>query len=85
MPSVQQFLTKNSMTPVLHPPWSHPDQLFLFPWVKKVFKGKRFARVEEVKLKGIKINEFKTVLSSGKNVSMSALHPVENTLKVTEV
>ena len=51
MPSVQQFLTKNSMTPVLHPPYS-PDltlnNIFLFPWMNKVLKGKRFASVEEV-------------------------------------
>ena len=30
---------------------SHPKQLFLFPQVKKVLKGKHFADVEEVKQK----------------------------------
>ena len=40
------------------------ETFFLFPWVKKVLKGKCFADVEEVKqktaeaLKGIKIDEF---------------------------
>ena len=59
--------------------------------MKKVLKGKQFADVEEVKqkmaeaLKGIKIDEFKTVLSGGKNISIGILHQMESTLKVTEV
>ena len=36
-------------------------------------------------LKGFKIDEFKTVLSSGKNVLMDVLHQMESSLKVTEV
>ena len=79
-----------------HPPYSPnlvPSNFFLlFPWVEKVFKGKRFADVEEVKqkkmaeaLKGIKINEFKTVLSSGKNMSIGVLHQMESTFKVTDI
>ena len=68
MLSVQQFLTKNGMTPLPHPPYSPdlaPSDLFVFPRMKKVLKGKCFANVEEVKqkmaeaLKGIKVNEFK--------------------------
>ena len=56
------------MTPMSHPPYSlsvTPSNFFLFPQLKKVLKGKRFADVEEVKqktaeaLKGIKIDEFK--------------------------
>ena len=49
-----------------------------------------FADVEEVKqkmaeaLKGIKIDEFKAFLSSGKNISIGVLHQMESTLKVTE-
>ena len=58
------------MTPMPHPPYS-PDLtpsdflLLLFPWMKKVLKGKHFANMEEVKqktaeaLKGTKINKFK--------------------------
>ena len=59
--------------------------------MKKVLKGKHFADVEEVKqktaeaLKGIKIDEFKTVLSSGKDISIVVLHQIESTLKVTKV
>ena len=59
--------------------------------MKKVLKGKRFSHVEEVKqktaeaLKSIEINEFKTVLSNGKVVSIGVLHQKESTLKVTEV
>ena len=68
MLGVQQFLTKNGVTPMPHPPYSHDLTLsyfFLFTLMKKVLKGKRFANVEEVKqkmaeaLKGIKINKFK--------------------------
>ena len=65
--SVQQFLTKNSMTQLLHPPYSPELALrdfFLFPRMKKVLKGKRFADEEEVRkktteaLKGITLKEF---------------------------
>jgi len=65
--SVRQFLTKNGMTPLTHPPYSPdlaPCDFFLFPRMKKVLKGKRFADVEEVKkktteaLNGISLQEF---------------------------
>ena len=52
--TVDQFLTKNSMTQLLHPPYSPdlaPCDFFLFPRMKKVLKGKRFADVDEVKKK----------------------------------
>ena len=66
--SVQQFLTKNGMTPVPHPPYSPSltlSKYFLFLWMEKVLKGKLCADVEGLKqktaeaLQGIKINEFK--------------------------
>ena len=50
--------------PPIHPP-SPEATFFLFPWMKKVLKGKCFMAVEEVKqkaaetLKGMKIDEFK--------------------------
>ena len=78
---------------VSHPPYSRvlgPSDFFLFPWMKKALRGKRFAHVEEVKqktakaLKGIKINESNTFLR-WKNVSIGVLHQMESTLKVTEV
>ena len=57
-------------------PPSSPDvtlsNFFLFPWMKKVLKGKHFADVEEVKqktvevLKGIKIEKFKNCFEQGK-------------------
>ena len=65
---IQQFLTKNSKTPMPHPPYSPnlmPSDFFLFPQMKKFLTGKRFADMEEVKqtmaeaLKGIKIDKFK--------------------------
>ena len=52
--SVQQFCTKNIMTPMSHPPYSPdliPRDFLLFPWMKKVLKGKHFANVKEVKQK----------------------------------
>ena len=58
--------------------------------MKKVLKGNRLAEVEEVKqkmaeaLKGIKIDEFKH-WSRGEKVSISVLHQMESTSKVTEV
>ena len=59
--------------------------------MKKVLKGKHFADVEEVKqkmaeaLKGIKLMSPKTILNSGKNISIGVLHQMKSTLKVTEV
>ena len=70
MLSVQQFLSKTSMTPVPHLPRSPGlalSNFYLFPQMKKILKGKCFADVEEVKqktaeaLKGIKIDEFKNL------------------------
>ena len=74
----------------IHPisPWV---TFLLFPQMKRVLKGKPLANVEEMTrrtaeaLKSIKINELKTVLNSGKNVSLGALHQVERTLKVNKV
>jgi len=52
--SVQQFLVKNNMTVIPHPPYSPdlaPCFFFLFPCMKGQMKGKRFADVSEVKKK----------------------------------
>ena len=79
--SIQQFLTKNGMTLVPHPPYLlnlSPSNYFLFPLMKKVLKGKRFANVQEVKekmaeaLKGIKIDELKNRFEQWKKVSIGA-------------
>ena len=68
MLSVQQFLTKNSMTPRPHSSYSAnrtPSDFSLFLQIKEVPKGKNFANVEEVKqktaeaLKDIKIDKLK--------------------------
>ena len=74
--SVQQFLTKNGMTPRAPPSLvtrsqSCPKQFFLL-LLKKVLKGKRFADVEDRKqtpaeaLKGIKIKSSKTCFEQWK-------------------
>ena len=95
-------LDQNSMTPMPHPPYSpHASpSLFsqssffvcLFPWMKKVLKGKRFVRVEEVKLtngRSAKRHQSRLVQicfeQGGKNVSVSVLHQMGSTLKVTGV
>ena len=63
------------MNPMPYPPLfiqCHLGNLFLFPQMKKVLKGKCFADVGEVKqktaevLKGIKINEFKNCFEQWK-------------------
>ena len=54
MLSVQKFLSKNSMTPVPHSPYSPdltPRDFILFLWMKNILKGNHFADVEEVKKK----------------------------------
>ena len=76
------------MTPVPHPPYSSDptvrDFIFLFPWLKKVLKRKCMADVEKViqkmaeALKGIKMDEFKTVLNSGNNVLIGVLRQMES-------
>ena len=65
--------------------------LLLSPWMKKALKGKHVANVEEVRqntaeaLKGLEIYELKNCSEQWKNISIGALHQMENTLKVTEV
>ena len=86
-------MTKNRHDPCAHPPYSHDFALsasFFVSLNKKGPKGKHVADVEEEKqkmveaLKGIKWMSLNTVFSSGKNVSIGALHQMEGTLKVTE-
>ena len=82
------------MTPMPQPPYS-PDltlsNLFFFPGMKKVLKGKPFASVEEVKqkiaeaLEDIKIDKFKICFKQWKKISVGILHQMGRTLKVTEV
>ena len=88
--SVQQFLTKNSMTPMAHPPYSPdltPSDFFCFPTLKKVLKAKQIADVEEGKqkmaetVKDIKINKFKNCFEQWKKVSIGVVHQIESTLK----
>ena len=74
----------------IHPIW--PWATFFCFLMKKILTGKHFADMEEVKqrkmaeaLKGMKIAMFKTVLHSGKTVSIGVLPQMERTLEVTEV
>ena len=93
--SVQQFLTQNNMTPMPHPPYSPNltlSDFILFPWMKKVLKGKHFAHEKEAKQKNSKSTKrpqnqwVQQLLSSGgKKILIGALQQMESTLKVTEV
>ena len=56
--SVQQFLAKNNMTVIPHPPYSLdvvPCDFFLFHRIKGQMKGKCFADVSEVKKKTLEV------------------------------
>ena len=56
--SVQQFLAKNNMTVIPHPPYSSdlvPYDFLMFPRMKSQMKGKRFADVSEVKKKTLEV------------------------------
>ena len=92
--SVQQFLTKDGMSPIPHPPYlpDRPPATFcLCPWVKKVLKKKHFANGEELKqkmaeaLKGIKINKFKYCFEQWKNVLIGELHQMDSIWEVIKV
>ena len=92
--SVQQFLTKNGMTPMPHPPYSPnvaPSDFFCFPGWKKSSKRnvlltwETWNKKRQKHWKASKSTSSKTVLSSGKNISIGVRHRMESTLKVTEV
>jgi len=56
--SVQQFLAKNNMMVIPHPPHSPdlaPCDFFLFPPMKCQMKGKHFADVSEMKKKMLEV------------------------------
>jgi histone-lysine N-methyltransferase SETMAR len=71
--SVKQFLAEKQIAVLQHPPYS-PDlalcDFFLFPKVKSVLKGTRFASVTEVKKKTMELlrqlMSYSTALTSGK-------------------
>ena len=68
---VLQFLTKNGMTPMPHPPYSPgltSSDFFLFPWKKKVLKGKEEEVKQEIAeaLKSTRIDEFKNCFEQWK-------------------
>ena len=92
--SAQQFLAKNVMTPMPHPPYSPNlphNSLFLFPWMTKVLQEKCFADVEEMKqktaeaLKASKMDKFKNCFEQWRNVWISVLYQMQRTLKATKV
>jgi hypothetical protein len=50
--AVQQFLAKNNIPIVPHPPYSPdlaPSDFWLFPMLKVGLRGRRFATVEDIK------------------------------------
>ena len=93
--SVQQFLTKKGnypLWPTLPTHLTSPrTSFFLFPQMKKVLKGKRFADVKVVTqktaetLKGIKIDKFKNRFEQWKKHLDKCIASNGKYLKVTEV
>jgi hypothetical protein len=89
--SVKRFLTRNSMTQLIHPPYSPdlaPCDLFLLPQMKKVLNGKCFADMEEVKkkkrmeaLKDITLQEFQDCFKKRRTRLDGAVHQMDSTLK----
>ena len=87
--SVQQFLTKNSMTPLPHPPYSSnltSSDIFCFvsPDENSPQREMFCQCGRREKKNGRSTKSSKTVLSSEKKVSIGILHQMEITLKVTE-
>jgi len=92
--SVQQFLAKNNMTVIPHPPYSPdlvPCDFFLFPRMKCQMKMKHFADVSETKkkmlevLNNISTEEFQKRFQQWENVGTSVSNKRESSLKVTRV
>ena len=93
--SVQQFLTKNRMTPVPHPPYSPGlvlNGIIFVSLDEKSLQRKTFCQCGRGETKNIrstwntsKSTHSKTVLSSGKNILIGVLHQMESILKVTRV
>jgi histone-lysine N-methyltransferase SETMAR len=78
---VREFLAKNSITKMDHPPYSPdlaPCDFWLFPKLKNALKGQRLADLSDIQhnmktlLRGILENDFKNVSGSGTIVSRSA-------------
>jgi len=70
---VREFLAKNSITKIDHPPYSTdlaPCHFWLFPKLKNAPKGQRFADLSDIQRKVKTI--FKTVSGIGTIVSRSA-------------
>ena len=91
--SVQQFLTKNGMNPMLHPPYSldlTPRDFFLFPQMKKVLKGK-FCQCGRGKTKNGRSTkrhqnpQVQNCFEQWEKILMCVLHQMEGTLNVTKV
>ena len=77
------FLTKNSMTPVPHPPYSPHLASNNFFFVSPDEKSPERETAEA--LKGIGIDKFKNCFEQWKKVSIGVLHQMESTLRATEV
>jgi hypothetical protein len=61
---IQEFLAKNSITKMDHPPDLAPCDFWLFPKLKNALKGQRFADLSDIQrnaktlLRGILENDF---------------------------
>ena len=90
---VSQFLAKNSMTVVPHPPYSPdlaPCDFFLFPKLKLRMKGRRFDTIEEIQeesqrvLDTIQKGTSRDASKHGRKVGTAVFVQKGSTLKVME-
>ena len=88
------FWPKDGMTHMPHPLYSSnltPSDFFLISLVENSLQKETFCQCGSVKqkmaeaLKGMKIDEFKNCFEQWRKVSISVLHQMESTLKVTSL
>jgi histone-lysine N-methyltransferase SETMAR len=52
---VREFLASKQITVLEHPPYSPdlaPNDLFLFPKIKEIFKGRHFVDIDDISSEG---------------------------------
>ena len=90
---VSQFLAKNNMTVVPHPPYSPnlvPCDFFLFPKLKLQMKGRRFDNIEEIKEESQRVLEqfqkgtSRDASKHGRNAGTAVFVQKGSTLKAME-
>jgi len=90
---VPQFLAKNNMTLIPHPPYSPdlvPSDFFLFPKLKLQMKGRRFDTIEEIQEESQRVLDTvpkgtpRDASKHGRNAGTAAFVQKGSTLKLME-